>query len=76
MLESAKDKFLVFSDSLVPVRIPPANALQRWSLRIYAKFVKHAASRLAYHLNILPRTLQEGVQWWRSTAPPVKIDKK
>jgi hypothetical protein len=76
MLESAKDKFLVFSDSLVPVRIPPAKALQRWSLRIYAKFVKHAASRLAYHLSILPRTLQEGVQWLRSTAPPVKIDKK
>ncbi len=76
MLESAKDRFLVFCDSLVPMRVPPARAVQRWSLRIYARFLKHAASRLSYHVRIIPRTLREGVQWWRSTAPPVKIDTK
>jgi hypothetical protein len=43
MLESAQDKLWVFCDSLVPVRVPPARAVQRWSLRTHAKFLKHAA---------------------------------
>jgi hypothetical protein len=76
MLESAKDKFLVFCESLIPVRVPPTRAIQRWSLRTYPRFVKYAVSRLSYHLRVLPRTLREGVRWSRSTEPAVKTDTK
>jgi Uncharacterised nucleotidyltransferase len=67
LLESRHAKILVFCESLLPVRVPPTKAVGRWSLRTYAKFLRHAASRLGYHLRILPLTLWGGLRWWWST---------
>lgn len=67
MVESARDKLLVFCENLMPVRVPRGEAIQRWSPRIYASFLRHAVSRLAYHLRVLPRVLWEGFRWWWST---------
>ena len=62
MLESAHDKLLVFCAGLFPVRVPPLHALRRWSLRAYARFLKHSFSRVAFHLRSLPRTLWQGLR--------------
>jgi hypothetical protein len=67
LLESRHAKILTFCDSLLPVRVPPAKAIGRWSLRTYTKFLGHAASRVGYHLRVLPQTLWEGFHWWWST---------
>jgi len=66
LLESSRDKLLVLCAGLFPVRVPPVRAVRRWSLREYARFSKHAVSRVGYHLRSLPRTLWQGIRWSRS----------
>jgi Uncharacterised nucleotidyltransferase len=67
LLESARDKRLVFYRSLLPVRVPPLKAVRQWSLRSYLKFLAYAISRLTYHARNAPETLWKGFCWWRST---------
>jgi len=67
LLESSRDKLVVFCAGLFPVRVPPASALRRWPLHAYGRFLKHAGSRVGYHLRSLPRTLWDGLRWTRST---------
>ena len=62
MLESPHDKLFVFCAGMLPVRLPPLHALRRWSLRAYARFLKHSFSRVAFHLRSLPRTLWQGLR--------------
>jgi hypothetical protein len=67
LLESSRDQRWVFYSSLLPVRVPPIQAVQRWSLLSHFKFIAYAISRLAYHLCQLPETLWKGVCWWASS---------
>jgi len=67
VLESSRDKLLVLGAGLFPVRVPPARAIRQWSVQEYARFSKHAVSRVGYHLRSLPRTLWEGLRWSAST---------
>jgi hypothetical protein len=66
LLESARDKRMVFFNSLFPARVPPIQAVRQWSLRTYRKFLPYAISRLVYHLCKVPETLWEGFRWWAS----------
>jgi MFS family permease len=66
LLESSRDKLLVFCAGLFPVRVPPLRAIRQWSLRAYGRFLKHAVSRVGYHLRSFPRTLWQGMRWSRS----------
>jgi hypothetical protein len=68
LLESTRDKARVFCHSLLPLRVPPVSAMQRWSLRTYPKFLSYAISRLAYHVRNVPGTLWEGLKWWLSAG--------
>jgi hypothetical protein len=67
LLESARDKRFVFYSSLLPTRVPPIEAVRRWSLGTYAKFLTYAISRLAYHLRKGPETVWKGFRWWVSS---------
>jgi hypothetical protein len=62
MLESVPDKLFVFCGGLFPVRLPPVQALRRWSLRAYVRFLKHSVTRVAFHLRSLPRTIWAGLR--------------
>jgi hypothetical protein len=64
LLETVRDKALVFCSSVLPMRVPPAKAIQRWSWRTYPKFLAYAVSRVSYHLRSAPRTLWDGLRWW------------
>ena len=62
MLESFQDRVFVCGEGLFPVRLPPVEAIRRWSLRAYGRFLKHAVTRVAFHLRTLPRTIWEGLR--------------
>jgi MFS family permease len=64
LLTSGADKRSVFFSGLFPTRVPPAQAVARWPLRIYRKFSWHVVSRVSYHLRLLPSTLWDGFRWW------------
>jgi predicted MFS family arabinose efflux permease len=66
LLESSRDKLSVFCTGLFPVRVPPIRAVREWSLRAYGRFLKHAVSRVGYHLGSIPRTLWQGIRWSQS----------
>jgi hypothetical protein len=67
LLESDRDKRMVFYGSLLPVRVPPRTAVQQWSWPSYVNFLAYAFSRLTYHLCSVPATLWKGLCWWWST---------
>jgi predicted MFS family arabinose efflux permease len=64
LLRSTRDKAVVFCGALLPLRVPPAKAVQGWSARTFASFGSYVLRRLGYHLQSLPATLWEGGRWW------------
>ena len=63
LLQSSRDRVFVFCTGLFPMRVPPVQAVRRWPLHAYGKFLRHAISRVGYHLRTVPRTLWEGIRW-------------
>jgi predicted MFS family arabinose efflux permease len=64
LIESSRDRHAVFCNTLFPVRVPPLNAVARWSLPVIPRFLRYAASRATHHLASIPGTLFEGLRWW------------
>jgi Uncharacterised nucleotidyltransferase len=75
LLESRRDRLLVLSSTLMPLRLPAVGApgqdatkvrLKRrlWPSQRYAKYVLHLVFRAAFHLQTLPNTLWHGFCWW------------
>jgi MFS family permease len=68
LLESASDKRAVLRQRLLPTPTPSVKTLAHWSPSVYRKVLRHAASRVTYHAQLIPSTLWQGARWWWSSA--------
>jgi predicted MFS family arabinose efflux permease len=79
LIESARDQREVLFRKLFPRRITPLDApyiqeateaeaaSEHSAFGKRARHIAYVASRTAYHVRILPRSLWNGVRWWLST---------
>jgi hypothetical protein len=73
LLESVRDKRLVFYGNIFPIRIPAVSAVRQWRLRSYIKYIAHAVSRVCCNVCNAPKTLLQGFRWWQLTKRPSKL---
>ena len=79
LVESTRDRVWIIGDRLLPVWVPPLKITDRRDatigerqeerslLRRQAKYIKYVASRLFFHLRLIPLTLWRGAHFWWST---------
>jgi MFS family permease len=71
LIESARDKRVIFRQALFPTRLPAAAAVdplshdsEKHPAPKPVTYVSHVLSRAAHHARILPATLYQGARWW------------